>query len=144
MELTIQRIVDPVLGAWTDSSLYNAEGELVDVDSDLEGYDKHKLYSQGGAFLAMLPKNSLEDISGIPFSIADWRTRASRRVLHSTFAAEASACAETVGLSKFYRAYYCDVLLGYADWLQVDSYGEEHLPIVVSVSYTHLTLPTIE
>ena len=78
-----------------------------------------------------MPSASLDDVNDIPFSIADWRTRASKRVLHSTFAAEASACVETLGLAKFYRAYYCDILLGYAGWMDVSEFGEDHLPIVV-------------
>ena len=35
---------------------------------------------------------------------------------HSTFAAEARAAVETFGLAKYYRAYLCDILSGYADW----------------------------
>ena len=61
-------------------------------------------------------KDHLDDVGDVPFSFADWRTRASRRVLHSTFAAEAQAAVEAFGFAKYYRAYLCDILFGYADW----------------------------
>ena len=37
VELTLQPMTNPVWGAWTDSSLYGAAGELIENDSDLEG-----------------------------------------------------------------------------------------------------------
>ena len=78
-----------------------------------------------------MDKSQLDNVSDVPFSFADWRTRASRRVLHSTFAAEAQAAVETFGLAKYYRAYLCDILFGYADWKGLDEYGEDEIPIMV-------------
>ena len=78
-----------VVAAFTDSSLYGSEGELIPDDDALKGYDKHKLHSQAGSSLVIMNKNHLDDVGDVPFSFADWRTRSSRRVLHSTFAAEA-------------------------------------------------------
>ena len=45
-------------------------------------------------------RKRLDDLGDVYFSFADWRTRASRRVLHSIFAAEAQAAVETYGLAK--------------------------------------------
>ena len=129
--LRIRPISNPILGAWTDSALYGTEGEVLDPDSDLEGYDKHKIYSQRGAFLALVSQDHLDDVDDIPISLVDWRTKASKRVHHSTFAAEAQAGTEAQGLAVYFRAYYCDVLLGQADWMDVAAYGEDQLKIVL-------------
>ena len=52
-------------------------------------------------------------------------------MLHSTFASETSAAGESIGMAKYYRAYYCDIMLGAAHWLDVDEIGEEHMQIVL-------------
>ena len=127
----IRPIKNMVVGAFTDSSLYGSQGELIPDDDALEGYDKHKLHSQGGSLIVVMDRNHLDDLGDIPFSFGDWRTRASRRVLHSTFAAEAQAGVETYGLAKYYRAYMCDILFGYADWKDLDKYGESEMPIIL-------------
>ena len=61
----------------------------------------------------------------MPMTILDWRTRASKRVLHSTFAAEgaaaAAAAAEAIGMGRYVRAYLCDIMFGFADWVDVTS-----------------------
>ena len=46
----------------------------------------------------------------------DWKTRASKRVLHATFAAESQAAKEAHGLAVYVRAYWLDIHLGAADW----------------------------
>jgi len=61
----------------------DAEGELVDNDVDLEGYDKHKVFSQRCALLAFLSQDHLEDVDNVPLSIVDWRTRASKLSVRS-------------------------------------------------------------
>ena len=129
--IKIRPVKNMVIAAYTDSSLYGSEGELIDNDEDLSGYDKHKLHSQGGSLIVIMNKNHLDDLNDVPFSFADWRTRASRRVLHSTFGAEAQSAVETIGLAKYYRAYMADVLLGYAEWRPLESYGETEIPIVL-------------
>ena len=129
--LRILPIDIPVLGVWTDSSLYGSTGELIDADSDLEGYDKHLLHSQGGAFLAVLDGTLLDNMGDVPFSIADWRMRAGKRVFHSTFASEGGAADEAMGMARYYRAYYCDIMLGHTNSVEVTGYGEEHLRVVL-------------
>jgi len=129
--LRIRPIKNACVGAWTDSALYGAEGEVYDDDSDLEGFDKHKIYSQRGAFIALVSEDHLDDVDDIPISLVDWRTKASKRVHHSTFAAEAQAGTEAQGLAVYFRAYYCDVLFGHADWIDVASFGEEQCKIIL-------------
>ena len=129
--LRILPIDNPVLGVWTDSSLYGSTGELIDADSDLEGYDKHLLHSQGGAFLAVLDGSLLDNMGDVPFSIADWRTRAGKRVFHSTFASEGGAAAEAMGMARYYRAYYCDIMLGHTNSVEVTEFGEDHLRVIL-------------
>ena len=104
-----------IVAAYTDSSLYGSEGEVIDCDEDLVKYDKHKVFSQAGSLVVIMNKETLDDVNDVPFSFADWRTKASKRALHSTFAAEATAASETIGLALYYRAYLCDILLGFAD-----------------------------
>ena len=49
----------------------------------------------------------LDDVGDVPFSFAGWRTRASRRVLHSTSAvAEAQAAAETLAWQSMTKHVY--------------------------------------
>ena len=129
--IKIRPIKNMVVAAFTDSSLYGSEGELIPDDEALKGFEKHKLHSQAGSLLVIMNKDTLDDVGDVPFSFADWRTRASRRVIHSTFAAEAQAAVETFGLAKYCRAYLCDILFGYADWKGLDDYGENEIPIML-------------
>ena len=50
-------------------------------------------------------------------------------MFHATFAAEAQAAGDTIGMAHYFRAYWCDVLHGYADWVDVTDFGEDHMPI---------------
>ena len=76
-----------------------------------------------------------------PVSFLDWKSKASRRVLHSTFGAETGAALETLGMAKYFRAYMCDVILG-ASQGDVMEYDETHMPIVLYTDcrslYDHL------
>ena len=47
--IEIRKIDNMVVAAFTDSSLYGSEGELIPDDDALSGYDKHKLHSQAGS-----------------------------------------------------------------------------------------------
>ena len=58
--LRIRPIKEPVIACWSDSALYGAEGELL-TDRDLEGYGKHKVYSQRGTLVAFMSKAHLEN-----------------------------------------------------------------------------------
>ena len=129
--IKIKPIKNMVVAAYTDSSLYGSEGDLIPDDDALKGFNKHKIHSQGGSLLLIMDKTQLDNVGDVPFSFADWRTRASRRVLHSTFAAEAQAAVETFGLAKYYRAYLRDILFGYADWKGLDEYGDDEIPIML-------------
>ena len=51
-------------------------------------------------------------------------------MFHSTFAAEAQAAVMTIGLSRYIRAFYCDIIFG-ASETPVSKYGESHLPITL-------------
>ena len=141
--LRVVPIANPCIGVWTDSALYGAEGEQFDRDSDLEGYDKHKVYSQRGAFVAIVSLDGLDDVGDVPISLVDWRTKASKRVHHSTFAAEAQSATEAHGLAMYFRAYWCDVLFGAADWMDIDMYGEDQVKIILFTDCKSLFLSLI-
>ena len=110
--IVIQPIDDPVLAVWTDSSLYGSEGEPLDQDIDVKMFDKHSLYSQGGALVGMISRKDLDSLPDVQVSFLDWRSRASKRVLHSTFAAESGSALESIGLGIYLRAYYLEVVQG--------------------------------
>ena len=103
-------IQNPILVAWTDSSLYGSEGNIIEMDLDLKYLNEHKVFSQGGSLIAFMDRNHLERVSDVPFSICDWRSSASKRVFHSTFNAETNVAGDTVKLAKYIRAYYCEIL----------------------------------
>ena len=92
--------------------------------------------------MGFISKDHLENIDDVPLSVMDWRTRAAKRVFHATFAAESQAGVDTVGIAKYLWAYWCDVMFGFADWVDVTEYGEEQLPIVLYTDckslYDHL------
>ena len=91
----VRPIASPADGVWTDSALYGADGELFEFgsgeDSDRELYRKHTVYSQCGAVVALIGEHDLDKIESVPTSVMGWRTRASKRVLHATFAADSDA-----------------------------------------------------
>ena len=60
----------------------------------------------------------------------DWRTCASKRVFHATFATEGQAAKQTHGIAIFFRAYWCDILYGYVENDVLD-YGEDHLRVIL-------------
>ena len=64
---------NPILAVWTDSSLYGSEGGIIENDEDLKGYEKHKIFSQGGAFLALMPLDSLDDVNDVPLVLVTGR-----------------------------------------------------------------------
>ena len=77
----------------------------------------------------MLPRASLEDVGDVPISIMDWKTRAGRRVFHATFAAETQAAGDTIGLAHYLRAYWCEILFGFSDWVDLTQFGEDPMSI---------------
>ena len=81
--------------------------------------------------IAFIPKAQIDHTGEVPLSLIDWKTRASKRVLHATFAAEAQAAKDAHGLGVYVRAFYLDILLGFADWLQVDEFREDQMQIIV-------------
>ena len=126
----VKKIVNPCVAVWSDSSLYGSLGEPLE-DSDLDGYDKHKIYSQAGALVGLVSRDDLEKTEEVDVSFLDWRSRSSRRVLHATFAAESSAALEAIGMGRYLRAYMCDILFGYADHFPVTDFSEDHLRIIL-------------
>ena len=85
------------------------------------------MYSQGGCLATFVDPLELDSLEEVPFSVIDWKTRASRRVLHSTFAAESICALETVGYATYTRAYVCEILLGCDRACAVDQYDESHM-----------------
>jgi len=119
---------DIAIVAWHDSALYGSQGELIEDDEALKGFDKHSVYSQAGILLGIMEKSDIERDGDLPVNFFDWRTRASRRVVISTFAAEVSAGVEALGMAKFARAFYGEIYHGGSGRLPTD-YDETVAPI---------------
>ena len=100
---------------WTDSALYNSEGEWLGEDPDLAGYDRHSVYSQAGALIGLMNADGLDKDGNLPLPILDWRSRATKRVVMSTFSAEAAAATEGFGMGVYMRALICEVYHGCRD-----------------------------
>ena len=90
LAISVVAVPSPVVAA-SDRALYGAEGDVIDNGLDLEGYGKHKIYSQSGALLGLVSKDQIEQTGNGQVSLLDWKSKASRRVLHSTFGAETGA-----------------------------------------------------
>ena len=120
-----------VVVVWTDSALYNSEGELIENDEELAKYDKHKVHSQAGALVGMMNQADLEKTGDLPVSVLDWRSRATKRVVTSTFAAESAAAADGLGLALFLRALIAEVYHGNA--LLPTEWDEDVIPTKIVV-----------
>ena len=127
--ITILPLQNIVVGAWSDSALYGSSGELL-ADSDLEGYNKHNLHSQAGCLVGLLDGNELESMESVNVSFIDWRTRATKRVVHATFAAEAYAALEALGMGLYLRAYLCEVFWGHGR-VSLEEYGEDQMKVIL-------------
>ena len=57
----------------------------------------------------------------------DWKTRAGKRVFHATFAAEAQAAGDTIGLAHYLKAYWCEILFGFSDCVDLTQCGEDQM-----------------
>ena len=69
--IKIKPIKNMVVAAYTDSSLYGSEGDLIPDDDALKGFSKHKIHSQGGSLLLIMDKTQLDNVGDVPFSFAD-------------------------------------------------------------------------
>ncbi len=75
--------------------------------------ERQAFYSQGGYLVALLPRKQLDQGQlSTDISILDWCSRATKRVLHSNFTAEATTALEAVGHARYIRVYLAEVLLG--------------------------------
>ena len=130
-----------VVVGYTDSSLYgttcdrtdpeeqslsNGSFTLLEAGVDLEGYDKHKLRSQAGSLITTMGQASMDSTEDAKFNVMDFRTRASHRVIVSTFGAETSAAYETHGLIHYTRAMFAEIAYGHLQE-HLPKYGERHM-----------------
>jgi hypothetical protein len=97
---------------WGDSALYNAWAEPLETDAELRLERGKKVFSQQGALVGLVRKEDLDKVEEVPVSILDWRTSASKRVVHSTFCAESSALATALGRGRFVAALIAEMYHG--------------------------------
>jgi len=102
-----------IIGVWSDSALYNSPGEEIEDEEDLlKEEDRHKVRSQAGALVACFSADDEDKLGDIKLSTVDWRTRATKRVVTSTFAAETSAACNGLGLGLYIGAMICEIYHG--------------------------------
>jgi len=127
---------DMIVATWTDSALYNTTAEVDELlldDAALEAAKqadaKHKIRSQAGAIVGVFSRKLVESLEKIPLSVLDWRTRATKRVVTSTFAAESSAAADGLGLGLYVRALLAEIYHGIG--FGADRWGEDVMPTML-------------
>ena len=64
------------------------------------------------ALIGIMSASDLDSLDEVRVSFLDWRPRATKCVVHSTFAAETQSASQALGMGQYVRAYYLDVLLG--------------------------------
>ena len=52
-------------------------------------------------------------------------------MFHATFAAETQAAGDTIGLAHYLRAYWCEILFGFSDWVDLTQFGEDQMNIIL-------------
>lgn len=91
--------------AWGNVSPDDEEKE------DLEWYGNHTIASQPANIILMASVNCLSNDGG-PFSVVDWKSKASHRVCRSTFAGETMAGCEAFENCMFLRSLFLSFRLG--------------------------------
>ena len=90
-----------------EQNFLGGDTRLLNGDGDLAEFDRHKVRSQSGSLVGLVSKSQLDSLDDVPFSIMDFRSRASHRVVVSTFGAESGAALETHGMVIYIRAMLC-------------------------------------
>jgi hypothetical protein len=119
---------DCAVVVWHDSALYNSIGEEITDEAELHKQETHKVYSQAGQLVGLVSQQEMKVLKPARVSILDWRTRATRRVVVSTFAAETASALEGLGIGLHMRALLCEIRYGVGpDGLL--SFDESQLPL---------------
>ena len=121
---------DAVVGIWTDSALFNAEGEEIEDDAALNNMsieDRKKIRSQAGAVVAIFSAEESKHVGPVKISILDWRTGSTKRLVLATFSAETQAAIDHVGMGIYARAFICEVWHG--PQLLPTQWKEEHMEL---------------
>jgi len=116
-EDTVLRIlpVPPPLAiaCWTDSALYNTYDEAgIEDDEELSRVEKDAVRSQHGVLVSVVSEGAVAGVDAVATSPIDWLSRASRRVVRSTFAAETGGALEAVGRGLYARAMLAEIVAG--------------------------------
>jgi hypothetical protein len=115
---------------WSDSALYNAWAEPIEDDVALKNEREHKVFSQHGALVGLVETSDLESHEPVGVSIVDWKTAASRRVVHSTFAAETSALASGLGRARWVSALLAEMYHGGSEDFRAAEVSQKVVPIM--------------
>jgi len=107
--------------------LYNSMSEEIETDEQLKQEEKHKVRSQAGCLVACYAAEDEDKLGDVAISILDWRTRATKRVVISTFAAETSAACDGLGLGMYVRAMLCEIYHGAV--MACTQWSEDVMPV---------------
>jgi len=119
-----------IIGVWTDSALHISLGEEIEVDEQLlKEEERHNVRSQAGAVVGCFAAEDEDKLDDIKLSLVDWRTRATKRVATSTFAAETSAACDGLRLGLYIRAMICEIYHGPV--MAATQWGEDIMKVQV-------------
>jgi len=112
--LRVRPIPPPLcVACWTDSALYNSYDEsYVETDEELRRLEGEAVRSQHGVLVTVVCKTALDEADAVDTTPVDWMSRASRRVVRSTFAAETGGALEALGRGLYARAMLAEILYG--------------------------------
>ena len=79
-------------------------------DEALAKYDRHKVRSQQGGLVGLVSAADSDKTDAVKWTMIDYRSRTTSRVVISTFAAETSAALDTEGMVIYARAMFASVL----------------------------------
>ena len=98
---------------YTDSALYNSYSEEgITDDAALSQAERQLVRSQHGAMVVIASEEEMNSTEGIRASPVDWFSRASRRIVRSTFAAETGAALEAYGRGAYVQAMLSELQAG--------------------------------
>jgi hypothetical protein len=111
--LRIRLLESPRIGVWNDSFLFAADGAEYCAEVDVTSPLRHQFQWQGRCLVAMLDERQVSSQGNfIDMSVLYWRSRAFKRVLHSTFVAETSMASESTSHAVYLWAYDSEAMIG--------------------------------
>jgi hypothetical protein len=105
----------PHVVCWHDSGLTNSFGDAINDDEFsrvLAREGSKGVHSQVGVMCGIAESSDMSRNDPFRVNVVDWRSKTARRVVTSSFAAEANAALEGVGMGMYVQSLVGEVLFG--------------------------------